>query len=69
MRDKFFTNSYRVNVYGEGKRAFEEGRPRAYNPYSASKDLGGLWLHGWDIAQAKDHRRGDNAAPPSTDEL
>ena len=53
MKDKFFTNTERVNVYAQGKHAFEEGCPRGYNPYAASKDLGGLWLHGWDSAEEK----------------
>ena len=50
MRNRFFTNAERVSVYAEGKRAFEEGRLRSYNPYVESKDLGGLWWHGWDKA-------------------
>lgn len=51
--DKFFTNAERVSVYAEGKRAFEGGRQRAYNPYAASKELAGLWWHGWDTAEGK----------------
>ena len=53
MSDKFFTHTKRVNVYAEGKLAFEEGRQRGYNPYTASKDLAGLWWHGWDRAERK----------------
>lgn len=51
MRDKFFTYTDRVNVYAEGKRAFDEGRLRSYNPYAASRDFAGLWSHGWDMAE------------------
>ena len=53
MRNKFFTYTDRVSVYAEGKRAFEEHRLRSYNPYGASKELAGLWLHGWDTAKGK----------------
>ena len=59
MRDKFFTNAERVSVYAEGKHAFEKGGQRGYNPYTTSKDLAGLWWHGWDTAarKAKDKDR------------
>jgi hypothetical protein len=53
MRDKFFTYADRVSVYAEGKHAFNQGRLRSYNPYSASKEFAGLWLHGWDTAKGK----------------
>lgn len=51
MRDKFFTYAERIGVYARGKRAFDEGRQRSYNPYVASKDLAGLWWQGWDTAK------------------
>jgi hypothetical protein len=60
MRDKFFTYADRVTVYAEGKRAFEEGRLRAFNPYAASKEFAGLWWHGWDMAKGK---RKDEKSP------
>jgi len=53
MRDKLYTYADRVSVYAEGKRAFEEGRLRSYNPYAASKEFVGLWWHGWDTAKGK----------------
>jgi hypothetical protein len=53
MRKKSITNSERIRVYVEGKRAFEEQTPYSDNPYIASKDLAGLWQHGWDMAQGK----------------
>lgn len=53
MRDKFFTYLDRVNVYAEGKRAFQHGRLRSYNPYAASKEFAGLWWYGWDTAKGK----------------
>jgi len=56
MRDKFFTYAERIGVYARGKRAFDEGRQRGHNPYAASKDLAGLWWHGWDMAEGKSNR-------------
>ena len=58
MRDKFFTYADRVSVYAEGKRAFDEGRLRSYNPYAASREFAGLWCYGWDMAkrQSKDKK-------------
>jgi hypothetical protein len=60
MRDKFLTYTERISVYAEGKRFFEKGGQRGYNPYTASKDLAGLWWHGWDTAagkaKSKNHR-------------
>lgn len=56
MRDKFFTYAERVGVYTKGKRAFDEGRQRSYNPYVASKDLAGLWWYGWDTAEGRSKR-------------
>jgi hypothetical protein len=53
MRNKSLTNSERISVYVEGKQAFEEQTPYTENPYKASKDLAGLWKHGWDMAQGK----------------
>jgi hypothetical protein len=53
MRDKFFPYTHRVSVYAEGKRAFNQGRLRSYNPYAASKEFAGLWWHGWDTAKGK----------------
>jgi hypothetical protein len=53
MRDKFLTYAERISVYTEGKRFFEKGGQRGYNPYTASKDLAGLWWHGWDTAEGK----------------
>jgi hypothetical protein len=53
MSDIFFTYADRVSVYAEGKRAFEDGRLRSYNPYTASKEFAGLWWHGWDTAKGK----------------
>jgi hypothetical protein len=53
MRDKFFTYAERVSAYAKGKRAFLEGGQRGYNPYTVSKDLAGLWWHGWDTAEGK----------------
>lgn len=53
MRDKFFTNAERVSVYAQGRRAFEEGGQRGYNPFTTSKDLARLWWHGWDTAERK----------------
>jgi len=53
MRNKLFTYADRVNVYAEGKRAFDEGRLRSYNPYAASREFAELWGHGWDTAQRK----------------
>ena len=57
MRNKFFTYPERVGAYAAGKRAFEEGRLRGHNPYTASKDLAGLWWHGWDTAECKAERK------------
>jgi hypothetical protein len=51
MNYKYFTNSERIKVYAEGKLAFKERMLRGDNPYTASKDLAGLWRHGWDIAE------------------
>jgi hypothetical protein len=53
MRNKSFTYAARIDVYTEGKRAFEENRLRSYNPYATSKEFAGLWWHGWDMAQGK----------------
>ena len=53
MRNKFFTYADRVNVYAEGKRAFDEDKLRSYNPYAASREFAGLWCHGWDTAERK----------------
>jgi len=53
MRNESFTYAARIDVYAEGKRAFEENRLRSYNPYAASKEFAGLWWHGWDMAQGK----------------
>lgn len=53
MRNKFLTNSERIGVYVEGKRAYGERTRCSDNPYIASKDLAGLWQYGWDMAQAK----------------
>jgi hypothetical protein len=57
MRDKFLTYAERVSVYAEGKRFFEKGGQRGCNPYTASKDLAGLWWHGWDTAECKAERK------------
>lgn len=59
MRDKFFTYADRVDIYANGKRAFEEGRLRSSNPYATSQDFGGLWWHGWDMAREK--RKGERS--------
>lgn len=59
MREKFFTYSERVGVYTRGKNAFLEGSPRDSNPYAESKDLEGLWWHGWDKAKGK--RKGERS--------
>ena len=56
MRYKIFTYAERIGVYAKGERAFIEGRQRSYNPYIASKDLAGLWWHGWDTAEGKSKR-------------
>lgn len=58
MRDEFFTYAERVSVYAKGKSAFDEGRQRGYNPYAASKELTGLWWHGWDTAEQKSKGKG-----------
>ena len=61
MRNKFFTYADRVSVYAEGKRAFEEGRLRSYNPYAASTEFTGLWCHGWDMAERKSKEKRSSA--------
>ena len=61
MRDKFFTYADRVSVYVEGKRAFEDGSLRSYNPYAASIEFAGLWCHGWDMAQRKSKEKSSSA--------
>lgn len=53
MKNKFFTYADRVNVYAEGKHAFNQGRLRSYNPYATNKEFAGLWWHGWDTAKGK----------------
>lgn len=58
MKEKFVTFGERIRVYAEGKHIFEEGGQRGYNPYTASKDLAGLWWHGWDTAERK--AKGEN---------
>jgi hypothetical protein len=57
MRNKFLSNSERISVYVEGKRAFEEQTRSSDNPYMADKDLAGLWQHGWNTAQGKSRDR------------
>jgi hypothetical protein len=61
MRDKFFTYADRVGVYTEGKRAFEDGRLRSYNPYATSTEFSGLWCHGWDMAEQKSKEKRSSA--------
>jgi hypothetical protein len=65
MRDKFFTHAERVSAYAAGKRAFEEGRQRDYNPYTASKDLAGLWWYGWDRAEGRAKKKDQHLTNPS----
>jgi hypothetical protein len=58
MKNKISTYAERIDVYTRGKGAFDEGGQRSHNPYAASKDLAGLWWHGWDMAEGKSKREG-----------
>lgn len=52
MNKKYTTEVKRASVYSEGKLAFEEREPRAYNPYARnSLVLAVNWWHGWDTAE------------------
>ena len=52
MKDKSITHERRKSVYAEGKRAFDEHKQRAHNPYAAnSLKLAVSWWHGWDTAE------------------
>jgi hypothetical protein len=52
MNDKSITLERRKTVYAEGKRAFDEHKQRAHNPYAANNlKLAVSWWHGWDTAE------------------
>ena len=43
------TLAQREGVFVEGKRAFQEGKWRSCNPYTASSSiLEQVWINGWD---------------------
>lgn len=43
------THTQREGAYLEGELAFEEGKPRVVNPYTASSPiLEQVWMNGWD---------------------
>jgi len=43
------THTQREHAYLEGELAFEEGKPRVVNPYTANSPiLEQVWLNGWD---------------------
>jgi len=65
MRIEHITHPKRESVYAEGKRAFEERKSRAYNPYRASNlALAVSWWHGWDTSQEES---GGEGTPSSQD--
>ncbi len=48
-------------VYAEGKQAFNEGKRRGANPYTANNvALAAIWWHGWDTGEEE-----KQAPPPS----
>lgn len=60
------THSQRERAYAEGELAFEEGKPRVVNPYTASSPiLEQVWMNGWDhgrrIGKSKTPRLGSDA--------
>lgn len=62
MRSEYIIHPKRESVYAEGKRAFEERKSRAYNPYSASNlALAVSWWHGWDTSE--EESKGDGTRP------
>ncbi len=51
-RIPFIPDAERKRVYTEGKRAFQEGQRRSYNPYSANNlALAAIWWNGWDTGE------------------
>ena len=51
-RIPFIPDAEKKRVYAEGKRAFQDGKRRGYNPYSANNlALATIWWNGWDTGE------------------
>ena len=52
----------RMNVNLEGKKAFEDGKLRGYNPYiKINQEFALIWWHGWDAAKAEKQKNGNSS--------
>jgi hypothetical protein len=46
------THEQRQTIYAEGRKAFEDGKPRSRNPYkNKNEELQLIWWYGWDTAK------------------
>jgi ribosome modulation factor len=52
----------RADVKLEGRKAFEDGKPRGYNPYiKINLEFASIWWNGWDAAQVERKTRGNGS--------
>jgi ribosome modulation factor len=52
----------RKDVNLEGRKAFEDGKLRGYNPYiKVNQEFALIWWTGWDAAQVESKKRGNSS--------
>jgi hypothetical protein len=51
----------RKDVHLEGRKAFEDGKLRGYNPYiRVNQEFALIWWAGWDAAQVEGKKKGNS---------